>query len=702
MGLPMRWLSLGAGCLALLAGCAGSGAPANSTVAAPGAEAVASDPAFAQPYIDMDEVRSTPLPHRYVHGGFHGTDTRFSFYYPERMRYRGHFFQHVTPAPDNENLAQRERRGEEDTLAFALTHGAYYVETNGGGSGATAQGAADSTITAYRANAAAAQYSRVVAQRVFGNTQRPFGYIYGGSGGGYRSIGAIENTRGVWDGAVPYVIGSTMAIPNVFTVRLHAMRLLWDKFPEINDALDAGGSGDAYATLDAEQKAALSEATRMGFPPQSWFGYRTMGVHGFAAVYPGVLAADPGYFQDFWSKPGYLGAQAPASLTRALVRQDARVVELIDAARGEPLGIVPRKADGGVDNAFLAGTGGDTIAVRLDRSVRAENFLGGDLFVDSGAGKGSRLQLRALQDDIAVFGVVDKDALGKIRPGDQVRVDNRDFLAAQTFHRHQVPGPEFKAWDQFRDAAGKPLYPQRAALVAPGFVRGAAGALPTGKINGKVIVVASLWDREAFPWQADWYRSRVQANLGERTDDNFRLWFTDRALHGDETRQEDPTRTVSYIGVLHQALLDLSAWVERGVPPPASTRYAVRDAQVVVPAKASERQGIQPVVRLTVNGAALARVKAGEPVQLVAEAEAPPGAGPIVEARWDLLGKGDFPLTARLPQAAQPRARVSTTYVFDKPGTYFPTLRVVSQRAGDTATPFARIQNLGRVRVVVD
>jgi hypothetical protein len=38
---------------------------------------------------------------------------------------------------------------------------------------------------------------------------------------------------------------------------------------------------------------------------------------------------------------------------------------------------------------------------------------------------------------------------------------------------------------------------------------------------------------------------------------------------------------------------------------------------------------------------------------------------------------------------------------FDGAGAYFPVLRVTSQREGDLKTPFARVQNLGRVRVVV-
>ena len=83
----------------------------------------------------------------------------------------------------------------------------------------------DPTIGAFRANAAAAQYSREVAMEMYGG-KRPYGYAFGGSGGGFRTIAGAENTEGVWDGVVPYVIGSPMSIPNVFTVRTYAMRVL--------------------------------------------------------------------------------------------------------------------------------------------------------------------------------------------------------------------------------------------------------------------------------------------------------------------------------------------------------------------------------------------------------------------------------------------------------------------------------------------
>lgn len=149
----------------------------------------------------------------------------------------------------------------------------------------------------------------------------------------------------------------------------------------------------------------------------------------------------------------------------------------------------------------------------------------------------------------------------------------------------------------------------------------------------------------------------MQKYLGKDLDDQFRLYYIDNADHGSEvgTALEGqivdpgrlPTHIVRYRPVLEQLLRDLSAWVERGVKPPASTPYEVIDGLPVVPANAGIRKGVQPVVDLTVNGGKRAEVKVG------------------------------------------------------KPGTYFPVLHATSQREGDPDTPWARIENLDRVRVVV-
>jgi hypothetical protein len=683
------------------------------------------DTLFKEPYLDVGEWRDLPVRHRYVHGGFKGTEARFSFYFPPKEKYQGRFFQYVTPFPDNENLSQAGR-GEEDKIGFSVTRGAYFIETNEGGRIDFSKPGigSDPTIGAYRVNAAAAQFSRVVAAQIFGG-KRPYGYAFGGSGGAYRTVGGAENTEGVWDGVVPYVMGSPVAIPNVFTVRMHAMRVLKDKFPQIIDAQEPGGSGDMYAGLNEEEKAALVEVTRMGFPPQSWFGYKNMGIHGFLVLYQGVVMSDRKYFtDDFWNKPGYLGSNPPASLLKSRIQKVSLIKVGIGSEQAVRIGLtqpVSPTERGTADAAWKAiggAEGGMPVAFQLQDAMPRVEFLGGDLIIKSGAAAGKSLQLTKLVGDKVVLGPADPSVLAQLKPGDTVQVDNSNFLAVQTYHRHQDPGKEYYVWDQFRDKDGKPMYPQRPMLLGPLFTKGAAGVVPTGKFKGKMILLESLWDREAFPWQADWYRSRVKENLGDSTDNYFRLWYTDHALHGDIAIENDPTHTVSYLGVLQQALLDLSAWVEKGIAPAATTNYKIVEGQVVVPATAEERKGIQPVVTVKANGGKRADVKVGQAVTFTAVVEVPKGMGKVVAAAWNFDGLPEdidkasgwnfetskvFPVKGKLTPVdkAGSRVMVKTTYTFTKPGTYFPTLRVASQRKGDVKTPFTRIQNLDRVRVVV-
>jgi hypothetical protein len=654
----------------------------------------APDPLFKEPYVDKDEWRDKPVRHRYVHGGFKDTEARFSFYLPPKDRYQGRFFQHITPVPASENLAQNGT-GAGNIIGFSVESGGYFVETNEGGIGALAPGK-DPAIAGYRVNAEAARYSRTLAAEMYG-PHRTYGYAFGGSGGGYRTIAGAENTD-AWDGVVPYVIGSPMALPNVYTVRALTLRVLKDKLTAIVDAVEPGGSGDMYAGLGEEELAVLSEVTRMGFPPRGWFNHKTLGLGAFPLLFPMVVERDPGYFKDFWTVKGYLGADPPPSLRRARVRHRTTVKKVVAGRGGEG-------ARGGVDDAFRRLLGNQ---VRLQvESAPAGDLQGAALIVKTGAAAGKEFPIRGIAGDMISIGVpmglggADPDVVKGVKAGDEVQVDNSDFLAVQYYHRHQVPTPEYHVWDQFRGTDGKPLYPQRPRLLGPEFAA-ATGVAQTGRFHGKMIVVESLMDQDAFPWQADWYRSRVKAALGPRLDENFRLWFTDHALHGDQERQADATRTVSYLGVLHQALRDLSAWAEKGVAPPANTSYKVVDGQVQVPAMAAERRGIQPVVTVTANGGARAEVMVGKPVTFSAVIEVPPDAGRVVAAEWDFEGAGNFPVVERLtgPDASGPRVTVNATHAFSKPGTYFPALRVASQRQGDAKTPFARIQNLGRVRVV--
>ena len=676
----------------------------------PLASAPAEDSMFSEPYVDVDEWRDAPVRHRYVHGGFKGIDMRFSFYMPEKQKFYGRFFQYVTPVPDSENLSQTAQKGD-NNIAFAVSSGAYFIETNGGGTSATAGPAfrADPTIGAFRANAAAAQYSRKLAHEMYG-ASRVYGYIYGGSGGGYRTMGSMENTLGVWDGAVPFVLGTPMASPNNFSIRMHAMRVLKGKFAQIVDAMDAGGSGDPYKGLNDEEAAALREATRLGFPPKSWFAYKTMGLHAFPAIYQGMVMADPSFFEDFWTKPGYLGFNPPESLKKARLQYLTKVAMPLTAEGLEARGLAPKRlpgqpSDAGRGSADLAWqklvNDGSTrpIAFALEGTPPDVGFIGGDLYVLSGDAKGSRIALLGLAGNVVTLGVVaDVTALAKIKPGDDVRIDNSNFLAAQTYHRHQVPDASYTNYDQFRRSDGKPIYPQRKMLLGPMFTAGAAGTVPSGHFNGRIILIQSGLDREAVPNQADWYSRKFNEIYGAEAGNKYRLWFTENALHGYNEDKDARTRVVSYLPVLQQALRDLSAWVEKDIAPPANSDYRVEDGQIILAATAQERSGIQPVVRFTTGRIA---AKIGKAVTLTATIEAPPGTGQVISAGWDFDGSGAFAKRATL--SAEPKAKeiVTTTHSFDRPGTYFVTIKAESQRNGDTASRYARIPNLARIRVVV-
>jgi hypothetical protein len=669
------------------------------------------DPRFNQPYVDVREWRDEPADapvfpggittqhgdaapvkarHLYIHGGFTGTDAKFSFCFPQEEQYQGRFFQATHQLLAGEEATPRN-------VAFALASGGYSVQSNMGGRdnprGAeeSAHGQADTTIRGYRVNAEAAKFSRVVAAELYG-PHRTYGYLYGGSGGAYQTITSAEMTTGVWDGFVPYVMGSPQSIPNCFTVRVNALRVLKDKWPSIIDAIEPGGSGNPYAGLNDEERAALEEATRTGFPPGAWFNYVPQGGGPLVLVASYVPVLDPTYLDDFWSKPGYLGTDLTSSVRAARIQHEATVVEVLPGGRTQfKLSSVPTGDLTGADVIIISGAAAGKTA-SLGR-------------IDSD-GKGHiGLVIELVGDTIDI--TADPTVVGSIQAGDDVRIDNSRFLALQTYHRHQFPpaNPDFDypdVYDYFRNPDGTPKYPRRGVDIGAAGTLGATGQIPTGRFNGKMIVVECLHDGDALPWQADWYRKKVEAVEGPNIDDKYRLWYVDNANHTDPTTEELETHAVAYSGTVQYALRELSAWVEQGVEPPPTSEYSVHHGQVHVPAPAAERKGVQPVAHLVVNGGDRADVAAGDAVTFVAQIEVPPAPGKVVSAKWDFEGLGTYPDTAELDDPTTETVCVTATHVYTNAGTFFPALRVASQREGDPITPFARSLNLSRVRVVVD
>lgn len=111
--------------------------------------------------------------------------------------------------------------------------------------------------------------------------------------------------------------------------------------------------------------------------------------------------------------------------------------------------------------------------------------------------------------------------------------------------------------------------------------------------------------------------------------------------------------------------------------------------------------GVQPIVAASANGAERAEVAVGQPVEFAGKIEVPSGGGTVISARWDFDGSGDFAIEAQLKHEDDETIALPLRHAFRGSGTFFPALLVTSQREGNEQTPFARILNLGRVRVVV-
>ncbi|MCO5954435.1 PKD domain-containing protein [Microbacterium yannicii] len=295
--------------------------------------------------------------------------------------------------------------------------------------------------------------------------------------------------------------------------------------------------------------------------------------------------------------------------------------------------------------------------------------------------------------------------------GDEVRAalaagGDRWDIALRSYYRHQLPPADsgYYGFDQFRDAAGSPLYPQRSLVVGPLVLRGSSGnASYSGQIHGKMIVVDNLLDVDAMPWHADWYAKRVAASLGQSEfRNNFRLYYNDNADHlgGDGDEGHGANRLISYWGVPEQALRDLSAWVEKGTPAPASTKYTATNAQIEVPRLALARKGVQPVVDVTANlHSDVVHTRVGRTVAFAAVIQLPGTAGRVVTTEWDFPGTGDF--VERRFVGSKLGAVGATSYTFTQPGTYYVGVRVTAQR-GNPSSAFGRVQNIDRIRIVVE
>src|SRR5262245_29473733 len=666
---------------------------------------MADDPRFGAPFIDVDEWRDQPVRHRYVHGGFEDTHTRFSFYMPPAEKYQGRFFQFLEGgAGGHENLLVPPGadttflRGSGLMWIFDVCFdefGGYLVESNQGHFAEEGLGFADD-IELYGASAQVARYSKQFAAEMYG-TEPHHGYIWGQSGGGVRSLAALENVTDVWAGGVPEVATGGPSV-QLWSANAMAVELVRrdGKLHDVVDALEPGGSGDPFATLDSRASEALATAFRMGLSPTlvGQLGRYSMWVFTLYMTRDG----NPGYYEDFWTKPGYLGHDEPDLFKDFLIDDKTTITKIVRPDDLTEMGLNPMSlmmsagASGLVNPDFGA----------LVEHPDTERMFQARLRVLSGKAAGREMTIyNILGGVLTAFPQRCPEMFADVEPGDEVAIDNRDYLAFLYYHRHHIAGafPQLTGptgvLQEHRHLAyrGVPIHPQQPSEL---IVETARPFEAHGGLKAKTILVMCKQDICYPHGPAVTYHRAVQDTLGDRIDDTFRIWWVDNATHADpmlpagisETmRRGRPwrSRLIDYGPITAQALRDVAAWAEDGVAPPSSTNYELDfDNELVLAPTAAERGGIQPVVGLVGPGG-LVRVEArvGQPVTLAGSADTPPGTGRIVCAQFDPEGSGRFGDPLPDIDGSTESITLTLTHTYDEPGTYFPSFRVGSQRHGE-------------------
>jgi hypothetical protein len=610
----------------------------------------------------------------------------YEFRFPAKEYWRNRSFQSEHPSGG----------GRVDNQ-MAFTNGAYSIRW--------ASASAPNAVNTIRHEAAAAKVGASLAKKLYGNTGKIYNYIWGCSGGGIVAIGHAENVTGVWDGVQPQCMGLTgvSTYHSFHWQALYTMAIPEAKRNAIAEAAAPGGTGDIYAGLNEEEKSVLNEFLSAGYP------LPIIGNH-FKKLTPlvdpiDIRLADPTYEEDFWTKPGYAGVNPPNYLKAAHVDGWATITGITRDAAGTPIALqfdpatVPKLGSIG-DNYlefFVYGPDGKTRIIDPKRVVGTPTdqeprfSLGGKLDPAT-----ATLALTGTRFD--TFGGNGKPIannpilLNALRVGGKIRINNNFILAMYFYPRYSnIPG--VRSYDQYRNADGSPKYPQRKDLgvLAWAQYRTIGARLETGDIKTKTMIIEGRSDNLSWPIINSSYAEMIRRRLGAaKADQMMRFYMHDNGRHalgGGEP------------GIFQQSVQDLMAWAEKGIAPPPSTSYTIRNGQVIPPDNAAERGGLQPVMSLTANGTSRATVGVNQPVALAAKLEMPPKTGQIVQYGWTIDGKADPMTVVDKPQTL---VEVSRTMTFDKPGSYLVRLTVNGQRDGLVNPPNQTLlQNWKEVRVIV-
>lgn len=663
------------------------------------------DPLYATPVIDREEDVETPIKGHIVVGHFEESNgSKFTFFFPSKeygedsdYHWDGRFIHSVYPGTNGDIY-------DRSILMNALC-GAYSV--------------ADATPQegGYRSSAAAAKFSRVCAAKYYGYEDHIYGYVYGGSGGGFVTTGCIEGTEGVYDGAVPYVVSTRSGLPYNQCSRVFARAVFKDMAPQIAEALEVGGSGDPYACLSEGEAVLFKMLTDYGVPLEVWKNYRryleitpstyvdTKGTAAAGIPESGLLEMcryaikkDPTYWDEFWTNPVYLGASdtPEGKVIQSLAyTEDCLIQKIVPNAKGQPgqlrLDKVPVDPTGVGFRYELVTADGQVVGV-IDGTTNAKkrafdiNFDYDDsIFPERGTHEDvwSRIQegmiLRASnKKNLAMVSVFMY----------HLSLDDEGNLEKNAYHMAQFLNADGSLPDSFR-----PSNRDWMSENTQGHQRA------DGDIGSeKIVLVGCMSDMEAYMGSA-YYDMQLRDALGDDYADHVRIWWFDNADHMDSALSTSPQYFIAYSGGLIEAINQLVAWVEDGIEPTASTSYSIDGGQVVLPnVVATERGGIQPTVDvLTANGQSeKLTISAGTSVDFDSSFTLSEATDNLTAVRWDFVGLGDY------EEVEMTGLSSKASYTYNEPGVYLAAVKVDSQSDLFVGTSYGVSQNFRKVRVVVE
>ncbi|MCC7153348.1 MAG: tannase/feruloyl esterase family alpha/beta hydrolase [Bryobacterales bacterium] len=510
----------------------------------------------------------------------------------------------------------------------ALSAGAVYVESNQGHIGRflTASPNDSHTELQYEASYATLQYAKSRAVEFYG-IEPSYVYVHGDSGGGMRASGLLERFPKSYDGAIGYVgVGSPTALIPKYSRYEEFCYKIASKTQAMADAVRPGGSGDPFAVLSTgDQRAALRAVLLNGFPARQ-LEQLSPSLVSAQLIDAMFRVADPDFVSEFWRNRGNAGLEGFSGKVRAI-------------------------------QASTIDTGIPQVAGALTNySIRFA----------SGAAAGTWRPIVFNKDSSVTLSPYAPDA-SSVKPGDGFEIDNRELMAWRSYYRYL--GPDSPA-----------RRPESVVRMLSGDGR------PLGQFKGKLMVLYSVDDPYAWASFAVDYDRMVWARQGTSAKERYRLYFFERIPHGPVTR---PLWEIPWGGARQKALIDLIAWVERGVPPPPGTSYRVNELnQVVLPAGAAARAGLQPVAVVTANGTPdRLEIRAGQEVVFRVSAADPDNE--LEQFEIDYFGTG----TGGEKQPAGGRsASAIFRHTYEKPGAHFANVRTTDKSG---------ISNLAYVRVIV-